>query len=215
MDDRPDQLRDEIEQTRRELRRDADALNEKINPGRIVGRRVERTRHTMTRVKERVMGTAGTGTSAVRDVAGKAADTAGSAGSAIADTAKAAPGEIRGRTEGNPLAAGVIAFSAGWLLAGLLPATGKEKQLAETVEDMGGQFAEPVKQEVAQIGRDMKDGLEEPARQTVDEVRDTVKDAAGAVRDEGHSATQDVAGTTRNSAETIRDSAMRGSDQAT
>jgi gas vesicle protein len=209
MDDRPDQLRDEIEQTRRELRRDADALNEKVNPGRIVGRRVERTRHTMTRVKEGVMGTADSGTSAVRDAAGKAADTAGSAGSAITDTAKAAPGEIRSRAEGNPLAAGVIAFAAGWLLAGLLPATGKEKQLAETIEDRGGPFAEPVKQQVAEIGRDMKKGLEEPARQAVDEVRDTVKDAAGTVRSEGESATQDVAGTTRNSAENVRDSAQK------
>jgi gas vesicle protein len=209
MDDRPDQLREEIEQTRRELRRDTDALNEKVNPSRIVGRRVERTRHTMTRMKERVMGTADPGTSAVRDVAGKAADTAGSAGSTIADTAKAAPDELRSRTEGNPLAAGVIAFAAGWLLAGLLPATSKEKQLAETVEYKSGQFAEPVKQQVAEMGREMKAGLEEPAKQAVDEVRDTVKDAAGTVRDEGQTASQDVAGTARDSAENVRDSARK------
>jgi gas vesicle protein len=209
MDDRPDQLREEIEQTRREVRRDTDALNEKVNPSRIVGRRVERTRHTMTRVKERVMGTADTGTSAVRDAAGRAADTAASAGSTIADTAKGAPGELRSRTEGNPLAAGVIAFAAGWLLAGSLPATGKEKQLAETVEDRGGQFAEPVKQQVAEIGRDVKAGLEEPAKQAVDEVRDSVKDAAGTVRDEGQTASQGVAGTAFDSAENVRDSAKK------
>jgi gas vesicle protein len=206
MDDRPDQLREEIEQTRRELRRDADALNEKVNPSRVVGRRVERARHTMTTMKERVMGTADTGTSTVRDVAGKAVDSAESAGSAITDTAKAAPGQLRERTDGNPLAAGVIAFAAGWLLAGLLPATSKEKQLAETVEDKGGQFAEPVKQQVAEIGRDMKEGMEEPAKQAVDEVRDSVKDAAGTVQNDAQTATHDVAGTARTSADNIRDS---------
>ena len=67
MDDRPEQLRRDIEQTRQELRRDTDALNEKVNPTRVVGRRVERARQTMTRMKERVMGSADTGTTAVQD----------------------------------------------------------------------------------------------------------------------------------------------------
>jgi gas vesicle protein len=204
MDDRPEQLRRDIEQTRQELRRDTDALNEKVNPSRVVGRRVERTRHTMTRMKERVMGSADAGTTTVHDVGGKAVGTVESAGSAIAETAKSAPGEVRSRTEGNPLAAGLIAFSVGWLVSGILPATGKEKQLAQAVEDKGERFVEPVKQEATQVARDMKENLREPAQQAVDEVRETVGDATSTVRDEGQSATRDVTGTAKQSAENLR-----------
>jgi len=205
MDDRPEQLRRDIEQTRQELRRDTDALNEKVNPSRVVGRRVERARQTMTRMKERVMGSADTGTTAVQDVGGKAVGTVESAGSAIADTARSAPGEVRSRTEGNPLAAGLIAFSAGWLISGMLPATSKEKRLAQTVEDKGEQLVEPVKQEAAEVARDMKENLREPAQQAVDEVRESVGDATSTVRNEGQSATRDVTDTAKESAENLRE----------
>ena len=212
MDDRPEQLRRDIEQTRQELRRDTDALNEKVNPSRVVGRRVERARQTMTRMKERVMGSADTGTTAVQDVGGKAVGTVESAGSAIADTARSAPGEIRSRTEGNPLAAGLIAFSAGWLISGMLPATSKEKRLAQTVEDKGEQLVEPVKQEAAEVARDMKENLREPAQHAVDEVRESVGDAASTVRDEGQTAAQGVTDTAKESAENLRDGGDRASD---
>ncbi|HEY4626217.1 MAG TPA: DUF3618 domain-containing protein, partial [Blastococcus sp.] len=54
----PDVIRRQIEDTRRELSYDVDALNEKVNPARVMDRRVTAAKGRMTNLKERVMGTA-------------------------------------------------------------------------------------------------------------------------------------------------------------
>jgi uncharacterized protein DUF3618 len=98
----PEQLRREIEQTQRGLSADVNALTEKVTPRRIVQRRMAHARSGITTMKDKVMGTASNGT-----------------------------GAVRRRTEGNPLAAGLIAFGLGWLTASLLPASKREQQLAD------------------------------------------------------------------------------------
>ena len=127
----PDQIRSEIEQTQRELSADVDALTDKISPQRIVERRVRGTRTAMTNVKDRIMGstsdayqTAGSAASGVRESAGTrvsaARDTVAGTASSAVDTVRSAPDTARRSTQGNPLAAGLIAFGAGWLLSALL-----------------------------------------------------------------------------------------------
>src|SRR3954471_24198408 len=54
----PDVIRRQIEDTRRELSYDVDALNEKVNPARVVDRRVSAAKGRVSRVKDRVMGSA-------------------------------------------------------------------------------------------------------------------------------------------------------------
>ncbi|HEX2076011.1 MAG TPA: DUF3618 domain-containing protein, partial [Geodermatophilus sp.] len=54
----PDVIRRQIEDTRRELSYDVDALNEKVNPARVMDRRVSAAKGRLTRAKEKVMGTA-------------------------------------------------------------------------------------------------------------------------------------------------------------
>ena len=54
----PRQIRQEIERTRAELGTDLDLLNEKVNPARVMGRRVSATRTAVTGLRERVMGSA-------------------------------------------------------------------------------------------------------------------------------------------------------------
>ena len=54
----PDVIRRQIEDTRRELSYDVDALNEKVNPARVMDRRVTAAKGRITRVKEKVMGSA-------------------------------------------------------------------------------------------------------------------------------------------------------------
>ena len=130
----PDQIRSEIDQTQRELSADVDALTEKVSPPRIMERRVRRTRMAMTNVKDRIMGstsdayqTAGSATSGVGESVGAkvsaARDTVAGTASSAVDTVRSAPETARRGTQGNPLAAGLIAFGAGWLLSALLPAS--------------------------------------------------------------------------------------------
>ena len=63
----PDVLRRQIEDTRRELSYDVDALNEKVNPARVMDRRVSAAKNRMTRMKEKVMGSVDSTTSSATD----------------------------------------------------------------------------------------------------------------------------------------------------
>jgi hypothetical protein len=119
-----DQLRREIDETRRELGTDVDALTEKVSPSRVVGRRVDKARDAVGGLKEKVMGTTSDATSSAGDGISSAASTVGdkagsaagsvqgaasSAASTVADTASSTAQAARRGAEGNPLAAGVIA----------------------------------------------------------------------------------------------------------
>ena len=54
----PDVIRRQIEDTRRELSYDVDALNEKVNPARVMDRRVTAAKGRVSGLKDKVMGTA-------------------------------------------------------------------------------------------------------------------------------------------------------------
>ena len=65
----PDAIRRQIEATQRELSYDVDALNEKVNPARVVDRRVTAAKGRITSVKEKVMGSAQNARSSVMGTA--------------------------------------------------------------------------------------------------------------------------------------------------
>jgi Protein of unknown function (DUF3618) len=154
----PDQIRGDIEQTQQNLSANIDALAEKVSPSRIVERRVEQTRSAMTSVKDRIMGSAAETTSTVSGTASSAAasakDTLAAKASSAADMASSAPEQARQRTRGNPLAAGLVAFGAGWLLSSLLPATEPEQQAAAQVKDLAMEKGRPVAQDLGQAGQE-------------------------------------------------------------
>jgi Protein of unknown function (DUF3618) len=143
----PEQLERDIERTRRELGDNMDALADRLNPRRAMGRQVNRTRGALGGLRDRVMGTASdtagrrmesmrsgmdSATSSVESV-GSAAS---SAVSSVSDTASGTVQAARRQAEGNPLAAGVIAFGFGWLVSSLLPPTEAEKQAATRVQEV-------------------------------------------------------------------------------
>src|SRR6195952_1849314 len=120
----PEVIRRQIEDTRRELSYDVDALNEKVNPARVVDRRVTAAKGRLTSVKERDMGSAHDTTSSAHGMAenatvpvqGAASSAVGSvqdAASTAAGAVQQAPQQIVSQTQGNPMAAGLIAFGVG------------------------------------------------------------------------------------------------------
>jgi Protein of unknown function (DUF3618) len=211
----PDVIRRQIEDTRRELSYDVDALNEKVNPARVMDRRVTAAKGRITRVKEKVMGSASDTTSAAHYRASNAADTvqgaASSAAGTVQDAASTAVGAVQQapdtivrQTQGNPLAAGLIAFGVGWLVSSLLPASEKEKQLAQQAEtairENKDALLEPAKQAAQEVGEQLKPA----AQQAVESVKATAQDAATTVTEEGKSAAADVQGKAKDAKTTVQ-----------
>lgn len=214
----PDEIRREIDQTQRELSADVDALTEKLSPPRIVERRVQRTRTAMTNMKDRIMGpasdayqTASRAPSGMGDTisatTSAARDTAASTASSAADAVRSAPDTVRRRAQGNPLAVGLIAFGAGWLLSSLLPASEPEQQVSTQVKDFAAEQGRPVIRQLSEAGQQAAEQLRDSAQQRAQVVKDTAADAASTVTEHAQSAASDVTGQARESADRVRDQA--------
>ena len=222
----PDEIRREIERTQAHLGSDVDALAEKVTPGRVVERRVARARGTAARWKDRIMGgddpggsrmresaqhvggsVSGTASSAASSASSAASSAASTASSGVSDAASAvseAPSAARRQAQGNPLAAGLIAFGAGWLVSSLLPAARRERELAGQARERATELGRPVADAARQAATEVKDELTGPAQQAVDSVRSTATDAGRTVADEGRSAAGRVQGQAQESADTAR-----------
>ena len=214
----PDVIRRQIEDTRRELSYDVDALNEKDNPARVVDRRVTAAKGRLTSVKEKVMGSAHDTTSSahgmasnaagsVQGAASSAADSVQSAASSAAGAIQGAPDTVVRQTQGNPLAAGLIAFGVGWLVSSLLPASEKEKQLAQQAESAVREHKDAILEPAKQAAQEIGEQLKPAAQEAVESVRSTAQDAAATVKDEGQSAVQDVQGQAQQSKDTVQSKA--------
>ncbi|WP_406105445.1 DUF3618 domain-containing protein [Micromonospora globbae] len=199
----PDQIRREIEATRNSLSSDVDALAYKVSPGRIVDDRKQRVGTALQNVRDRVMGTTsdlghatGHAAHAVGDRASSAVSTVGdaahSAASTVGDAAHRAPQAVRRTSQGNPLAAGLIAFGVGWLASSLIPATRREQQVATQVREKASEHGGAVTQKLGEVASELKQELREPARHATESVRETAQEAVAAVKDDTRSAAQDV-----------------------
>lgn len=222
----PEQIRAEIDATRGELSADVNALAESVKPGNVARRQVSKARQAAVGVKERVMGTphptagghgfsdrlhsatAGAG-DAASSAAGTVTDAASRAGSTVTDAASRAgsavadsPQVVRARTQGNPLAAGLVAFGIGALIGSLLPSTEPEQRAAAKVKEA----AEPLQQEVTDLAKESAENLRESAQEAVGAVRESAQEAVDTTRSEGATAAQQVKGDTQDAAGAVRSS---------
>jgi Protein of unknown function (DUF3618) len=184
----PDQIRAQIEQTRSSLSTDVNTLAETVSPGNVARRQVDKVRSAAGSAKDKVMGTASNVGADGRSAAGSATSALGDAASSSQEAVKAAPDAVKARTQGNPLAAGLIAFGAGWLVASLIPASQPEQAAAKKLKDNASAVTGPL----SDAGKEVADNLKEPAQQAFENVKTTAQDAAGTVTSEGTSAAQDV-----------------------
>jgi gas vesicle protein len=206
-----EQLRREIDLSRAELGTDVDALTEKVSPRRVVERRVDRAKDAIGGLKEKVMGTTSDVSSStghgLSGVASSVQDGVQNAASTVGDTASTAAVGARRQAQGNPLAAGVIAFGLGWLVSSLLPASQKERELARTVKDQAQPAVQAAGQQAGQALSEVKDNLQEPAQRAAQSVQDTATDAAGTVKDDARSAASDVKDQTEQAGQQVRQQA--------
>ena len=111
-----------------------------------------------------------------------------------ADAVRSAPQAVATQTQGNPLAAGIIAFGVGMLAATLMPVTEAERRAGQELREHSGDLTEKVKD----VAGDLKDDLSGSARQAVDEVRSTAQDAVQTTKNEAADAKDRTVEATRN-----------------
>ena len=189
----PEDIQRRIEQTRAELSSDVDALGDKVSPSRIVERRVNLARGAVSSLRDRVMGSdSDSDGSGVGDKAQSAFGSVQSAASSVADTATSAPETIRRQAQGNPLAAGLVAFGVGLLASSLLPASSSEQRLATQVKDKATDVGQPLVEQAQQAAKEVAGNLQQPAQEALDQVKSTASEGASSTAEHAKSAAQDV-----------------------
>ena len=197
----PEAIRRDIEQTRQSLSQDVDVLNEKVNPRYAVQRRKEAAASSLSRAKDKVMGSVPSAPS-MPSMGSGGSGSGGSGGTAqaVGDRLSSAPDMARSQTQGNPLAAGLIAFGVGWLASSLLPSSEAEKQAARAVQERASDLAQPAKE----MAQDAASQLQGSAQQAADSVKATAQDATDQVKGEAQSVKDDVQGQAQSSAQSVR-----------
>jgi gas vesicle protein len=216
-----EELRWEIDQKRSDLTRDFDAIGDRVSPGRMVERQTEAVKSRFRSMKESVMGTADDlGGSArdrtldVRDQVGgtahdvreSAADLAQSAQSTVQSAAGRVgevPDLVKEQTQGNPLAAGLVAFGIGLLAASVLPESRRERQLARKMEPQLQQAASAA----GETGRHLAEELKPVAQEHATNLQESAKESVQQVAEQAKGTAQGVAHDARSSAENVKDAA--------
>ncbi|MFJ3312956.1 DUF3618 domain-containing protein [Micrococcus endophyticus] len=226
----PDEIRAEIERTRYELGQDVDALAEKVSPTKAVSRQTNRMKDGLLSVKENIMGSpedhgrqpsmgdrahaaADDARSSMHGAADQARDAMGHAGDRVsgwADDAQhavqQAPAQLRGRTAGNPLAAGLIAFGAGLLASSLIPASRVEQRAAEGLKEQ----AAPLVDEAKQVAQQLREDIEPAAREAAEHVKDSASEAVDQVKADGADKAQDLKSESKDAAQQVKGAAQDG-----
>jgi ElaB/YqjD/DUF883 family membrane-anchored ribosome-binding protein len=209
----PDEIRADIERTRATLSNDVDDLAESVKPKSVAQRQVDKVKDAAGSLKDRVMGSddddyssstvgdkASAAKDAVADRAYAARDTVSEKASDAADAVREAPTTLKRKTQGNPLAAGVIAFGLGMLVSSLIPSSEKERQAVSQLQDN----LEPVKQKATEVAQDVGENLRPAAQEAAQSVKSTAQEGVENVKQEGQSAAQDVKDQAQDSKDTVQ-----------
>jgi gas vesicle protein len=221
----------DIEATRASLSRDIDELTDKVSPARVVDRRKEAAKDRLGAVRDKVMGAApdldavrghlpgnGSGSSGpgvggrasglASNVSGTASDVSGR----VSQGASGAVGSLGARAQGNPLAAGLVAFGAGMLLSALLPASEQEARVAGKAVDAAKEHGQPVLDEAKSVGQQVGAELKDSAVESAQQVKDTAQESVATVKDQGQSSAQTVKDEGQSSAQTVKDQGLSSAD---
>lgn len=200
----PEEIRAEIERTRQRLGADVDAVAEKVNPESVVERKKNQARSKIQDIREQVMGVADHAGDSAQDLRHGVAERVSDSAQALGD----APQIAKAKTRGNPLAAGLIAVGAGWLIGSLLPSTSKEQELTSHL----AQQAQPQMQQAAQSvktgAQEIVENLKQPAQQAAESVKQTAQSGAEELKQHGKQAASELKDSAADSAKTVKNAAQ-------
>ena len=171
------ELTRQLDEQRSTLGYHLDELGDKVSPRRMAERRKYAMRDRVTSIKDRVMGTATAGTGRASEMKDEAMD-----------AARRAPEAARHQVEGNPLAAGLLAFAAGLVVAAVLPETEKERELAPSVQP----HLESAASEVGALAQDSTEALKPAAREAAEHMKQQAQQSGEAVKEDAKETAQSV-----------------------
>jgi hypothetical protein len=190
MAERTDELREEIDQKREDIGYTVDQIQNRVSPSRITARGRHRLRRWWIDARDRVMGNEETQypwdrqvqrvSEGVEDMAQRGSEMMSQVREGITET----PEMIRRRTQGSPVAAGVIAFGGGLLVGSLLPETQTERKVTQNLEPAVAGLA----QKAGEIGKEVADDVKTTATEAIEEVKENASVAAESVKDEAKEA---------------------------
>lgn len=194
----PDQIRAEIDRTRKDVGHDVDALAEKVDPKKAVGRKTDQIRDRVSDFRDSVMGSSDS--SDGPGMADRASEWADQTSQAMQD----APNKIKRQTRGNPLAAGLIALGAGWLIGSLIPSSRAEQDAAAKVKDR----AQPMVEEAKSVAQEAGENLKPQAQEAAQTVKERATEGAQKVKDQGKDRAQQVRDESKRAAQNVKDDAQ-------
>lgn len=189
----PDQIRRDIDLTRAELVDDANRLVDRTSPRRIARRRAQKIRRGLTSLRDTVMGTTADTTSTMRERAHQAKDAVADNAERAADAVQDAPRQAMRQTQGNPIAAGLIAFGGGLLVASLLPRSQAEQQVVQEISERASDAIEPVKESLTESAQHLKEEVKSDVRDAANEVKQTASEATKTTSEHAKASAQEVA----------------------
>lgn len=188
-----EELRGELAVERASIGADLEAIGDRVSPGRIVQRRRAATRQRFDGLRERIMGTA-------EDLRDATTAPVSGAASSVAETMSAAPQALRRSTGGNPLAAGLVAFGVGLVVATLLPETETEHRLAEKVQPQLEELASTA----GQAAQEVVEAVKPAAEEAMQEMKQGAQEAVGHVKKQGTHAVSETTDQAKTSAQQAR-----------
>lgn len=205
MSNNPEEIRTDIQRTQSALGRDVDALAEKVDPTKVMERQKDRLRDRVRNVSEKVMGTPDydprhdQSSGALHQASEQLSELKDQAG----ETVQNIPEKVSSGTRGNPLAAGLIAFGAGWLAATLIPSSRMEQDAAQQAKDR----AQPLVDEAKSAAQEAGEHLKPQAQEAAQSVKETASRGAEHVKDEGKGHAQDLKEDSQQAARHVKDTA--------
>jgi gas vesicle protein len=184
------ELKREAEVQRARMGETLEAIGDRLSPPRMVERRKAAVGQTVRNVKERVMGSPsyqepGQG---LTKRAGDAMSSAGDTLQSATQKVQHAPEALADQARGNPIAAGIVAFGAGLLMATVFPKSSTEQRLVGEAQPQLRQAAEELKG----MGRDVADDARDEAKRATEAVKSAGSDAASNVRDQARTSTEEL-----------------------
>lgn len=173
----PAEVRQNIEATRADMTDTLDAIGDRVSPSQIAARRKAAARDRFGRMRSAVMGQSSSAHHSASEGASRGKEALSNA-----------PDAALGQTQGNPLAAGLIAFGAGLVAAAILPESREEQRMARKLEPQLSQTAE----ELQAAGQYTASSVKDSAQQEAQGIKETAADAGQQVKERSQQAAQDV-----------------------